>query len=344
MKKGSIKAVGIDIGYGDTKVAYDGVLLSPFPSVQGQAVPIAHQEASILAQHPGEKLVDDDGLEWFIGHLATEQLKPRSQMRLRGMTQDEISQGMAFRKRQVLAALAKLFQSETGVVHIALGVGLPVSHMRESSATLKAALLGQHLVKTHDAEFIASIEHIQVMPEPYGGLYRNIMTSKGEVDQRRQPATRSVVNIGTFTIDVAVMNQNGKYDNSRSGTIEAGLHTAQAWAVEHFGAMIHGTPRHDQIERFMMKRQFPIKGAYYSFEDEWHQAMETVIRQTESLLNEKLEAANDIADIYVLGGGADVVINRVQAMYPQASRAENPVSDTAEGYRRWMLAWLRQNA
>ena len=64
----------------------------------------------------------------------------------------------------------------------ALPVGLPVDHMRDA-ADLKAALTGQHLIKTDTAEIIANVDEVMVMPQPYGTIYAATLT-EARRDQR----------------------------------------------------------------------------------------------------------------------------------------------------------------
>lgn len=157
--------VGLDIGYGVVKaLTADATIL--FPSVGGHAREVKFQADEIAARHPGDQIRDNDGL-WFLGDLALVQLLPGELLRLRGRTADEATMGNVFRVRLAKAALGKLLlgKREEHVVHVRLATGLPMDHLADAP-DLKAALLGQHRIKTDTADFIANVTEVMVMPQP----------------------------------------------------------------------------------------------------------------------------------------------------------------------------------
>ncbi len=164
---GSIVTVGLDIGYGVVKAITDSTVII-FPSVMGHAREIKFQQEDITARHPGDQIIDDEG-EWFVGDLALAQLPPGELLRLRGRTANESTMGNAFRLRLAKVAIGKILHGmwNRDVVHLRIATSLPVDHMRDS-ADLKAALIGQHLIKTDVAEIVANVDDVMVMPQPYG--------------------------------------------------------------------------------------------------------------------------------------------------------------------------------
>src|SRR5579859_2210478 len=143
--------IGLDIGYGVVKaLTAEATIL--FPSVGGYAREIKFQADEIAARHPGDQIRDDDGL-WFLGDLALVQLPPGELLRLRGRTADEATMGNVFRVRLAKAALGKLLtgKRDESVIHVRLATGLPVDHLGDAP-DLKAALLGQHRIRTDAAD------------------------------------------------------------------------------------------------------------------------------------------------------------------------------------------------
>jgi hypothetical protein len=124
---GGILTVGLDIGYGVTKVVTDNAAIA-FPSVAGHAREIKFQQEALAAKYPGDQLTDEDGSTWFVGDLALAQLPPGELLRLRGRTANEKTMGNTFRLRLAKAAIGKLAQGMSGgdVIHLRLCSGLPV--------------------------------------------------------------------------------------------------------------------------------------------------------------------------------------------------------------------------
>jgi hypothetical protein len=124
---GGILTVGLDIGYGVTKVVTDQTAFA-FPSVAGHAREIKFQQAALAAKYPGDQLTDEGGSTWFVGDLALAQLPPGELLRLRGRTANEKTMGNTFRLRLAKAAIGKLAQGVSGgdIIHLRLCSGLPV--------------------------------------------------------------------------------------------------------------------------------------------------------------------------------------------------------------------------
>ncbi|MBL8152971.1 MAG: hypothetical protein JNM70_02205 [Anaerolineae bacterium] len=143
-----VYSIGLDIGYGVVKVVTATTTLA-FPSVMGHARQINYQQEALSARYPGDQIADDDGT-WFVGELALGQLPPGDILRLRGRTANEDVMGNAFRLRLAKVAIGKLFgaQVQPGeVVHLRIGTGLRVDHMRDAAA-LKQALLARRFRKS----------------------------------------------------------------------------------------------------------------------------------------------------------------------------------------------------
>ena len=102
-----VQTVGLDIGYGVTKVVTDATALT-FPSVMGHAHEIKFQQETIQGKYPGDQIADDDG-EWFVGDLAMAQVPAGELLRLRGRTANEKTMGNAFRLRLAKVAVGNWY-------------------------------------------------------------------------------------------------------------------------------------------------------------------------------------------------------------------------------------------
>ena len=220
---GSAVTMGLDIGYGVVKaITTEQVVM--FPSVMGHAREMKFQQEEIAKRHPGDQITDNEG-DWFVGDLALAQLPPGELLLLRGRTANESTMGNAFRLRLAKAAIGKVMQGmwNRDIVHLRIATGLPTDHMRDA-AELKASLIGQHLIKTDTAEVIANVSEVMVMPQPYGSIYANTLTEKGDINRQHTYRRTGVCDVGTYTVDLA-LDDEGEFVDAESGSVESGPRT-----------------------------------------------------------------------------------------------------------------------
>ena len=283
--KATTLTIGLDIGYGVVKaVTKDQVVM--FPSVMGHAREIKFQQDEITERHPGDQIADDEG-DWFVGDLALAQLPPGELLRLRGRTANEGTMGNTFRLRLAKAALGKLLAGtwDRDVVHLCIATGLPTDHMRDA-AELKASLLGQHLIKTDTADFIANVTEVMVMPQPYGTIYAATLTESGEINRQHRYRRTGVCDVGTYTVDLA-LDDEGEFVDAESGSVESGVYTAQ----ERIAAALERDYREKMpfkiVEEVLRSGVFHANGQPVDYHDIVEDALTPLRSATMNLLSEK---------------------------------------------------------
>jgi plasmid segregation protein ParM len=322
------KRIGLDIGYGVTKVT-DGETHVKFPSVAAHAHNLKYQSDKISAKYPGDEIADEDG-DWFVGDLAIKQAPLSEHLTLRGRTNNE-DFNMAFRLRMMKVALAKIMPHQNGdVVHIIISTGLPVDHMPDA-ALLKASLIGQHKITTNNASFIANVVDVLVMPQPAGAIYSVMMTADGELNPYHTATTTGVADVGTFTLDVA-LDDDGEFVDAQGGTLESGIHTAQQRISDTFEAEFRAKPTPKQIEQILTKGYVKINGVVIDYSHHSREALKPVHDGLKSLMGKKWGVATHVDLILIVGGGAEVVDKDVLQAYPQAIVVDNPQMANAIGY------------
>lgn len=338
----STLTVGLDVGYGVVKaVVSDGVVT--FPSVCGHARELKFQADEITARHPGDQIRDNDGL-WFLGDLALVQLPPGELLRLRGRTADEATMGNVFRARLAKAALSKLLMGKRDehILHVRLATGLPVDHMADAP-DLKAALLGQHLIKTDAADFIANVTEVMVMPQPQGTIYSQVLTDTGEVNAAHDYMRTGVCDVGTYTVDLA-LDDDGEFVDAESGSVEGGVSSAH----ERIGAVLEREYRQKipfkMIESVLRTAQFRARGEVVDYSEAVQEALEPLRSATLNLMSEKWKTGTTIDVIYLSGGGAELVYDVIAAAYPQTTIVAQPQLANARGYLNYALFAARQVA
>lgn len=326
-----ITTIGLDIGYGVTKVVSSAGSFS-FPSVAGYAREIKFKAEEIAAKYPGDQITDDDGADWFVGDLALSQLKAHEQRRLRGRTANEAEIGNVFRVRLAKVAIGKLFAGlhNGDVMHIRIATGLPVDHMR-GAGELKAALIGQHRIKTDVCDIIANITDVMVMPQPYGTIYGQMLTQAGEINPCHTATKTGVLDIGTYTIDLT-LDDDGEYIDTASGSIEGGMYTAQERISELIEATYGQKPDYKMVEGILKTGCGKIRGKTVSFQEDVTNALQPMRAAALQLVGDKWQTGLTVDVIYLAGGGAELAFDEIRAAYPQAQLVEDAQFSNARGY------------
>lgn len=325
-----IHTMGLDIGYGNTKAVSDAGSVT-FPSVAGYSRQIDFNFDEISGNHPGEHLSDSHG-DWFIGDLAISQLKPAQQLMLTGRTANDDERGMEFRIRMMMAAMAKLFPYTHGdAVHLRVATGLPVNHMRNASR-MKEMLIGTHKIATNNANFVANITDVMVMPQPYGTLYSQQFLPSGELDPHYTPLRTGIVDVGRFTVDCA-LDDNGEFIGARSGSVEAGVHTVQERIIKDIEFDSEGyTPSYSEVETVLRTKRFKARGEWKDYGQEVEAALKPLRDSTLTLMNELWGNGTSIDAIWITGGGGRFVEDVVKRAYPHAALVQDAQIANALGY------------
>lgn len=322
--------IGLDIGYGVVKAVTSDAIIT-FPAVAGHAREIKFRHEDLTAKYPGEQIADEDGA-WFTGDLALAQIPTGELLRLRGRTANEANMGNAFRLRLAKVAIGKLLRGthNRDVVHLRIATGLPCDHMRDSEE-LKATLLGQHLIQTDAADFIANITEVRVMPQPYGTIYARTLTTSGELNTSHTAMRTGVCDVGTYTIDVA-LDDDGEYIDAESGSVESGVYTAQ----ERIAAALERDYRQKMpyklVEETLRTGALRVSGERIDYRQEVEEALAPLRSATLNLLNEKWKTGAAVDVIYLSGGGAELVFREVMSAYPQTELVKQAQLANAQGY------------
>ncbi len=328
------QTVGIDIGYGVTKVATANTQVS-FPSVWGAAREVKFRSEELAAKYPGDQVSDTVG-RWFVGDLALSQLPGGLIYDLRGRSSDDDMLGNSARIRFLQTALGKLYPAHHGdVIHFEIATGLPVDHMRNAAA-FKAALMGTHLIQTDTAEFVANIANVYVMPQPYGTLYANSLTANGRSNRAHTASRTGVIDIGTFTVDAA-LDVDGEYIDALSGSVETGVYIVRDAIAAQYEADHQQKPHYSSIETILKNKCIKVRGQMWDYGELVEEASNNLRMAVLRLMNDRWERGANVDVIYVSGGGAALVYKAIKGAYPQAVLTDNPQMANAQGYLQYAL-------
>lgn len=327
-------SVGLDVGYGVTKAVAAGVDPITFPSVAGYAREIKFQADEIARRYPGDQIADEDG-HWFIGDMALSQLSDGELLRLRGRTANEAELGNVFRVRMAKVALGKMLPNRRNgeAVHIRIATGLPVDHMRDA-ADLKAALIGTHRIQTDQTDFVANITDVMVMPQPYGTIYSEMLTSEGKANPCHTAIRTGVIDIGTYTVDFT-LDDNGEYIDRESGSAEAGVFTVQNAIASAYERDFRTKAHYKDVETIMRSGCVTVRGKMHNYIDVVNEAIDPLRAAVLNKASILWQTAARIDVIYLAGGGAYLIAKDIQSAFPQAQLTENAQLANARGYLNW---------
>jgi hypothetical protein len=331
--------IGLDIGYGWLKALIEGMEPVLFQTVCGHAREIKFRKDDITSKYPGEQITDDDGT-WFVGGLALSQIPQGELLRLRGRTANGDAMGMAFRQRMMKVALGKLFAGAQGEMHgnqvyqVQIATGLPVDHMPKADL-LKEALIGKHHIKTDWTEFVADVVEVNVMPQPYGIIYSQMMCPGGTLNMNYTAVRTGVLLPGTYTIE-ALTDDNGEYIEAGSGSVESGLFTAHERIASLLEERYGEKPSYAAVEKVLLTGKFKAYGETEDLSAEVKSALEPLHSASLNLCTDKFRSGASIDTLLVAGGPSPLIWDEVKHTYRQAVQVEKPQIAVARGFLNYV--------
>ncbi len=335
MIKNSVLTIGLDVGYGVSKAITEERTVS-FPSVCGHARPIKFRAEDVAARYPGDQITDGQG-DWFVGDLALSQVPTGELLRLRGRTANKDAAGNEFRVRLAKAAIGKLL---TGIrngdrIGLRIATGLPVDHM-PMAGELKKALIGLHRIETDAVDVVADVADVMVMPQPYGTIYANTLTEEGEINRRHIANRTGVVDVGTYTIDLA-LDDNGEYIDAASGSVEGGVYTAQERLAAILETDFGEKPAYREVERCLQTGEYRAFGELIDYRAAVDEALEPLRSSVLNLMASLWKTGAALDAIYLSGGGAQLVAKVISKSYRQARLLANAQLANARGFLNYAL-------
>jgi len=270
--------VAVDLGFGWTK-ALSGARAFIEPSVVGPAEAMFEG----LGGTPQGVRLWEDGVEYFIGHLAIQQCR----FPWHNLNDDKPGDPNTF--RLLKAALAAVSPVDSGSVTLdALVTGLPVNLFFGQKQALEERIkrLDGVPIKAQIGGRMVSIEvaikGVKVIPQPFGSLLDVVLDTTGQIVRRDIARGRVlVIDIGFQTVDLlAVEGLNIVSRLSKSTNF--GLASAYEAVARRLNKPLW------QVDQLVMRR--PEEGA-------------TMLQHLAENINRTVESLNERFDLYVVTGG-----------------------------------------
>lgn len=202
--KGSAKMIGIDVGFGYTKVSPKEIM---FPSVFSEVT-----YASSL-QNSGN-LIDNmelelDGKTYLVGNKA----------QLENGSGSFSADNMLRHKICILTAIAITHGDFLGPVVL----GLPVADMGRKKAMQE--LVGIYSIKLSGESYIIDITKINIVPQGAAAYFDLLLDDDGKIANDLGTKKIGLIDIGEKTVDFVCIDKN-RFVNELSNSLNLGMNTA----------------------------------------------------------------------------------------------------------------------
>ena len=294
-----MEVIGIDIGFGFTKVATrDEALI--FKSLLGDPTDIQFREnigdgAFIKNLH-----VTIDGRSYFIGDFAEQQSN------VRRFTLDNDKLISEFVKVLALTAVGIYSDRHTPVSVVS---GLPVGYLADNRNRFFQILKGQHTITYHKPDGSETrkeikIDKVQMLPQPLGSLFNLLMNGEGKATNMELAKKKiGAIDIGFRTTDFAILNQL-KFIDRGSSTIEIGISTSFAEIANKLQEMCGINVELYRMYKAVETGTIKIRGQEYNISTIKDQAYSLLAGKIAGVINELWADEWDIDVIILTGGGS----------------------------------------
>jgi len=342
-KEAAVQIVGVDIGFGFTKVT-DGRQVEVFKSVLGDPADIQFRESLMDGSStlPPHRHIETEDGAWFVGELA------ESQSRGRTFTLDQDKLIAGFLRTLTLTALASTVEDGKPV---RLVTGLPISYYRRHKDELVEKLQKRHEFATIDHQGVrttrsVNIDRVRVIPQPFGTMFHLLLNDFGKAADRRLATEKiGIIDIGFKTADYTISNKT-RYSERGSQSTDAGIAKAfkgiAAALHEKSGVNVELYRLYDAVSQGSIK----IRGRTFDLEKITAHAMQRLASSIANEVNQLWADDWDIDTIVVTGGGgaalAPYLSGQLVGQVLEVKADEDTRLNNVRGYQKYGVhLWQR---
>lgn len=306
--------LGVDIGYGDTKV-FDGMRILSFPTTVPMAVDDGGFSARTCVCVDNEKFYIGDGvmgeLPWFDTR-----------------TSDFVGSS------HWMAVLGKAIKdSGFNTFKNTLVLGVPTQYSKENSEKLVSALKQKYIPVGNGSRIDLSNVHISIVPQGFGIFLKYISDTKIN-DKKSRIA---VADIGYHTIDLISMDK-GAYINNYAQSYPLGVSVLLDAIAKEFCNKYRYFINRKRAMDFIVNRRVEWLGQIYERDN-----IESIIRKYVSavatVINNYMEGQE--LDIGLTGGGGVYILRNLLKLKKKLTIVDEPESANAVGY--WHYGIINQD-
>lgn len=309
-----MKAAGIDIGYGNTKIVLNTTLDS-FPSLVGN-----FEEGITIPEFRGRPFesVEIEGERFLIGESARKHSTRIYSSRDRGWIGSKAYRALA----KFALIKAGLSRGET----VAITTGLPAAYYKQDKDMLSSLI-------TDIAEEAGITIRAAVIPQPMGAFFSQFFDEKGHVlDDRLASGRVGVLDVGYYTTDLVTLDHLDIVDR-QIASIECGVSTAlEAIKRDLYDAWQINLDLH-RVEEAVRRGKVMVFGEERDITKNRNQRLRELAGEIEGQAKTVWGNAADMDRILLAGGGAALLVDYL-VFYRHAKVVRDPAFAIAHGYFR----------
>jgi len=321
--------IGIDVGFGDTKLAYyEGRQLNTlsFPSVIGNAERNSTMRVGLGGHRKRRQHVEYEDQELFIGDDAIEL------SRIAGSRQDANRIGSPDERVLMLTALARAGLSDVQIV-----TGLPVLWWDQRRHLVKS-WLGTHEIKVNGSRHQIHVREVRPVWQPLGSFYAHSLGDNGiaTLDEAGMLSGFGIVDIGMNTTDLSgIVNLNPKRQWSTG--IRIGVRDALGIISDDIEATFRvNRSVHEIAYALRTSGEIRIYRDVYTLDGNTQSALDSLAQQIVSEATNRWGQADQFHTVLITGGGAALIGKAVKAAFPvNAEILDRPALANAIGFARY---------
>ena len=317
------KGIGIDVGFGFTKAVSKSSNFI-FPSLIGEAREIRFKSGYSEQDKVSNLDLQVDGDKYFIGEKAQRQSRHIINTLDKDRNVSNESDSLFF------TALGLLSDSRAAAFDLV--TGLPVDEYTEFKDKLKTKLTGVHDFTLNGENKKIMVKNCKVIPQPFGTLFNQLLTERGEIENKKLAALKiGVADIGFRTSDFAAADSMEFIDRS-SGSVNVGLSTAHREIARVINDRFGINKKPLELEEEIRAGTIKVKGIEYDITDTINQAFELTAREIVSEMNNIWPEKWSFDEIIITGGGGVALYDYISKQVDNCSLLDNGQLANANGY------------
>jgi len=314
----------IDIGYGYTKgIGPDGVRFS-FPSVIGSAEEIRF--TTDLIRGVEEFPVRFENWCFFYGEQAVLQSRIQSAIFDRSRVHDTTY------KMLFVASLVEMAKQMPDAKRLNVVTGLPVDFFADRPEVIRSFEGAYRVTTDRVIEFI--VESVFVAPQPFGSLFRELLSESGRIVNNEIERGRiGVIDVGMYTTDFVVSDAL-RYVQRLSGSASVGWSKVVTQVRQALADTYALELTHPEVDRAIQEREVRVRGEALSLEALVTPAVNDLKTAVVARARDLWGAGASLDVVLVSGGGGPYIYDAIRDVYPHARLLNNAFWANAEGFYR----------
>jgi plasmid segregation protein ParM len=320
-----MQTIGIDVGYGHTKVVAEGVP-GIFPSLVGPARTIDLSFGG--KETPGDE-VEWEGEKLFVGNKAFHHSDMIYFLRSREWVQNKIYAAL------IISALKRAGVGSGDEAIIV--TGLPVEYMGDR-------VLAEDMVKRVCDSMGVTIVELKVLPQPVGSFFDILLDQFGMPNSKNPVLKRmGFIDIGYNTTDFILIGNCEENIERAAGSTSKGAHDAYSLVQRE----LKNDFRRNEVsikdaEEAVRTRFFKSGGVNHDVTPLVHKVLSQIGTSICNLIASKWGPEGEIDKVWLTGGGCALLRQYIMGIAPITEMIQGPQIANARGYHKRALALMSE--